>query len=147
MAKNVATIEDFENLANEMGLVPVQFLIPTITDRKGDIRGYAPYTALRMFNEGMAEPVGKLNAAPAQTTGAIVLSDEDRRKSAVTIPSAWSEIHHLQRIALAKEISGTDDVKTAAAADQIITAEVDRRTAPPADGPGPNAVTSTAVVR
>lgn len=144
MAKSVATLEDFEKLANEMDLVPMSFLVPTITDRKGDVRGYPPYTALRMYNEGMAEPVGKIDAAPATAVGGAVESDEDRRKSAVQIPEGWSDIHHLQRISLAKEIAGNDDVKTAAAADQIITAEIDRRTAPPT-GLGPSAVTSGAV--
>lgn len=144
MAKSVATLEDFEKLANEMDLVPMRFLYTDLTDVKGSVRGYPAYTALRMYNEGMAEPVGKIDAAPATAVGGVVESDEDRRKSAVQIPEKWGDVHHLQRITLAQEISGTKDVKTAAAADQIITAEIDRRTAPPT-GLGPSAVTSSAV--
>ena len=64
MAKNVATVEDFEKLKNaDTGLVPMSFLVPTITERKGDIRGAEPGTALRWYNDGLAEPLKKL-AAP-----------------------------------------------------------------------------------
>jgi hypothetical protein len=62
MAKTIATVEDFEALANEMDLVPMRFLVTDITDVKGSIRGYPAYTALRMFNEGMAEPVEKFDS-------------------------------------------------------------------------------------
>jgi hypothetical protein len=145
MAKRVATVEDFQELTNELGMVPMQFLIPTITENKGDIRGAEPETALRWYNDGLAEPVsGTVRAKPASpNAGSVAESDEDKRKGAVEIAEGWDDLHHLQRVALAKQIAGNDDVKTAAAADQIIAAEIDRR-AQVATG-GPNAVTSNAL--
>ena len=62
MARNVATVEDFTKLKNELGLVPMEFLLDTITELKGDVRGAEPYTALRWYNEGLAQPLGKLAA-------------------------------------------------------------------------------------
>jgi len=79
MAKNVATVEDFEKLKNaDTGLVPMSFLVPTITERKGDIRGAEPGTALRWYNDGLAEPLKKLSAQPAQQQTVQVDPDAER---------------------------------------------------------------------
>lgn len=67
-------------------------------------------------------------------------------ESVVDIPEGWKELHHLARMSLAKKISGADlpkatdeqkaaGITTADLADEIITAEIQRRAAaePPAE--------------
>lgn len=132
MAKAVATVEDFEKLANkDTGLVPMKFLVPTITDRVGDIQGVEPRTALRWHNDGLAEPakgtVKPSGEAPDDT--AKKGSDDDLRRGAIAIAPDWSGLHHLQRIALARNIAGkgNDEKMTAEDADKVIQAEVERR--------------------
>lgn len=143
MAKNVATVEDFEKLKNaDTGLVPMSFLVPTITERKGDIRGAEPGTALRWYNDGLAEPLKKLSAQPAQAPQVTVDPDAER-KAAIEIPATWDDDHHLQRIALAKKIAGSDASLNAEQADKIISDEVARRAAA---GTGPNALTTAQTV-
>lgn len=128
MAKNVATVEDFEKLRNDVGLVPMKFLRATIGEFVGDVRGAEPYTALRWYNEGLAEPVGKLSVAPAQKP-APAPSADDARKSGIVIPENWRGQHHLTNISLAKEITGSDEKLTKEQAEKIIEAEVARRDA------------------
>ena len=129
MAKNVATVEDFQRIKNaDTGLVPMSFLIPTITERVGDIRGAEPYTALRWYNDGLAEPIVQLNAAPAQQRQA-QLDTEAERRAAIEIPTAWGESHRLQRIALAKKITGSDAGLSTEQADRVIQDELARRAA------------------
>ncbi|MHB2205056.1 hypothetical protein [Methylobacterium sp. CM6257] len=146
MAKNVATVEDFEKLKNaDTGLVPMSFLVPTITERVGDIRGAEPYTALRWYSEGLAEPTAKLNARPAQQQAQI--DPEVERKGAIEIPETWEDDHHLQRIALAKKITGSDASLTADQADKVIQDELARRAAAAGiGGAGPNGLTSQQTV-
>jgi len=48
---------------------------------------------------------------------------------AVEIPADWSGLHHATRKKLAREISGEEPADTAAA-DAVIAAELDRRSAP-----------------
>ena len=147
MAKNVATVEDFQKLKNpDTGLVPMSFLVPTITERVGDIRGAEPYTALRWYNEGLAEPIAKLSAAPAQQRQAQVDPDANRR-AAIEIPDTVDDAHHLQRIALAKKIGGSDAALTAEQADKVIADELARRAAASSPtGAGPNALTTQQTV-
>lgn len=148
MAKAVATVEDFEKLAlDDVGLVPMRFLVPTITEMVGDIRGAEPVTALRWYNEGLAEPAkGKIRARPEnQDAGRLNETDADRRKSAVAIPENWRESHHLTNMALAKKIVGDDDrTFTKEQAETEIQGELDRRQR--AATGGPNAVTSDKTV-
>ncbi|MBP1179981.1 hypothetical protein [Methylobacterium sp. PvR107] len=144
MAKNVATVDDFEKLKNpDTGLVPMSFLVPTITERVGDIRGAEPYTALRWYNDGLAEPTAKLNAAPAQQQQRASTDPDVERKAAIEIPTAWNDDHHLQRIALAKKIAGSDASLTADQADKVIADELARRQVA---GTGPNALTTQQTV-
>lgn len=146
MAKNVATVEDFQKLINkDTGLVPMSFLVPTITERVGDVRGAEPYTALRWYNEGLAEPIAKLNAAPAQQRQVTVDTDLERR-AAIEIPATLDGVHHLQRIALAKKISGTEAALNAEQADKVISDEIARRAAAAGTGGGPNALTTQQTV-
>lgn len=143
MAKNVATVEDFHNLKNpDTGLVPMSFLVPTITENVGDIRGAEPHTALRWYNTGLAEPLSKISAKPAQPQQAPADPDADR-KSAIEIPDGVDDAHHLQRIALAKKIAGSEASLTAEQADKVIADELARRQAA---GAGPNALTTNQTV-
>lgn len=147
MAKAVATVEDFDKLKNaDTGLVPMTFLVPTITERVGDIRGAEPYTALRWYNDGLAEPTkGKVTPKPANPdAGAVQESEADKRKSGITIPENWREQHHLKNIALAKDIIGDKDrAFTKEQAETEIQGELDRRQRGVTGGP--NAVTSNAL--
>lgn len=146
MPRNVATVEDFTKLKNELGLVPMEFLLDTITELKGDVRGAEPYTALRWYNEGLAQPIGKLATAPVQGQQTQV-DTEAERKSAIVIPDGIDDEHHLQRIAVAKKIVGSDASLTADQADRIIQDELARRAAAAStDGAGANAVTSQQIV-
>ena len=147
MAKAVATVEDFEKLKDEdTGLVPMKLLVPTITEFVGDIRGAEPTTALRWYNDGIAEPArGNVKPSGEAKKPAAKESDDDARRSAIAIASDWADLHHLQRIPLARNIAakGNDEKLTAPEADEIIQAELDRRG--PADTSsdvGPNALTS-----
>lgn len=128
MTKTIATVEDFEKLKNELGLVPMKFLLSTITEKVGDIRGAEPYTAMRWYNEGLAEPVKALKTKPAEKGGPQP-DNEDVRRSAIAIPEGWAGEHHLNRVKLAKEITGKKEGLTAEEADAAIQAELDRRAA------------------
>lgn len=147
MAKAVATVEDFEKLAlKDVGLVPMKFLVPTITEQVGDIRGAEPTTALRWYNEGLAEPVkGKIKAEPENpNSGALNETDEDRRKSAIAIPDGWRDQHHLKNISLAKDILGDKDRSlTKEQAETEIQGELDRRQRLTTGGP--NAVSTNSL--
>ncbi|MGX5777005.1 hypothetical protein [Methylorubrum zatmanii] len=147
MAKAVATVEDFDKLKNkDTGLVPMSFLVPTITERVGDIRGAEPYTALRWYNDGLAEPAkGKVKPSGEAQPTSQAESDDDKRRSAIAIASDWEGLHHLQRIALARNISGTgtDERLTAEDANKVIQAEVERRGGVAgSEGAGANALTT-----
>jgi hypothetical protein len=45
----------------------------------------------------------------------------------VEIPINWSDLHHLQRVQLAKQIVGNDDRLTVEQADEVIESELKRR--------------------
>ncbi len=147
MAKAVATVEDFDKLKNkDTGLVPMTFLVPTITERVGDIRGAEPFTALRWYNDGLAEPAkGKVSAKPENPdAGRLAETDADKRKSGITIPDDWRSQHHLKNIALAKDIvSDKERSFTKEQAETEIQGELDRR-AQVATG-GPHAITSSSL--
>lgn len=128
MSKTIATVADFEKLKNELGLVAMSFLLPTITEKVGDVRGAEPYTALRWYNDGLAEPVNGLDKFVEKMPSGGVSSDALRR-GAIEIPEKWAEEHHLKRITLAKTISGQTGSLSADDADAIIKAEVERRAA------------------
>lgn len=123
MAKSVATVEDFNDLANEdTGLVPMKFLKPTITEFKGDIRGAEPVTALRWYNDGLAEPLEGVKTKPnPQPAGAVTAG-----VGGVPIPEGWEGLHHLQQIQLAKQLTGASNM-TAEEARTAIQAELAKR--------------------
>lgn len=150
MAKAVATVEDFDKLKNpDTGLVPMTFLVPTITELKGDVRGAEPYTALRWYNQGIAEPLKGLPSSKAPVTTASAESEDDARRSAVDLGSDPLSGHRLTKIAAAKKLTGADSM-TEAEANDAIKAELDRRagvTATAGANAGPNALTSASVVR
>lgn len=118
----------FENLTNKLGLVPMRIEDDNFAPYAlGQIAGFPPDEAARLFTRGSAVPVGDNGqileitvedeggeAAPVQT-------------NPVQIPDDILEQHHLQRIRLAKEIEGTDRPMTAGEADEIIVAEIERR--------------------
>lgn len=125
---NAPTVADFEALANNIGLIPMRFLKATITEFKGDIRGAEPTTALRWYNEGLAEPVKGIEPAASPSGGKAAPTDEETRLSGIAIGDNWAADHHLKRISLARQIDPkADQSLTAEAADKIIQAELARR--------------------
>jgi hypothetical protein len=112
------------------GLVPVRLLAANLPYSVGQIVGLLPEQARRAILAKEAEEVepregvevidlGPVDIPPAPPAPEPVAEE-------VEIPDDWHSLHHLQRIVLAKKISGADSLK-AAEADEIIEAEVKRR--------------------
>lgn len=138
MADKIVTTEDFENVVNEYGLVPMKFTKATITENVGDVRGANPETALRWYQHGIAEPHGGFKGKTGRSVpedGSLLEEQKRVRQShtAVDIPEDVFTVNKLKRIAIAKQISGsTDRTMTTEVADEIIRDEMARR----ANSPG-----------
>lgn len=122
------------------GLVPVKFLRGVPPYNANEIAGLPPAQARSAVKAGHAvlheipEGVETVDSPDPEPEKA---PDVPRAVAAIEIPDDWEKMHHLQRINLAIKVNGGDfvvpDGKTRTeAADAIITAEIERRTAPPA---------------
>lgn len=79
MATTIPTLADFEKLAiKSTGLVPMTHTKNLIDVKRGEIRGYAPDMALRMFNAGQAVP-HKKGAELPESDGVGDLAQRDAR--------------------------------------------------------------------
>ncbi|MBC7168319.1 hypothetical protein [Phenylobacterium sp.] len=130
-------LHDFEALAaeNRFGLVRMEIKTGFAPYSEGDIAGFPPDEAVRLFKKGAATP---LDADPSDARRAAAAGDGEGAGSAddvPAIPDDWEGMHHLTRVKLAKEISG-GDVANKEEADEIIRAEIARRAAPAGDGEG-----------
>lgn len=127
MAKDM-TLEDYEKLANKgTGLVAMRFTRNTDVDLVGDVKGFTPETAMRLHDEDFAVPNGsKAKPAAPGSPPPPQKSSEDLRRDAIEISEGWDKWHHLNRLRLAKEISGTN-VSKVEEADEIIRQELKRR--------------------
>jgi hypothetical protein len=119
-------IEAFSKLVNASGLVPMRIVRPFAPYQKGDIAGFNHELAARLFvrNEGFpvnakGEPINIDAPAPVEPKA---IAPEK-----VEIPINWNDLHHLQRVQLAKQIVGKDDKISVEQADEIIVAELKRR--------------------
>ena len=118
--------EAFEQLANHLGLVRVVFVRPEAPYMPGDVAGIPPDMALKYLAYQVA--------APCDEKGQPIAVKATKRKSeaapasyAVEVPDNWQELHHLQRIRIARELKGSDAKLTAEEADEVIAAEYQRR--------------------
>lgn len=122
----------FEKYATKLGLVPMRIVHGFTPHAAGEIAGFPPATAAGLYQAGDAVvvdengeeveiAVSKPASSPAGKT--------DESVSGIDIPDAWEGLHHLQRVKLAKAISGRTDVAKTEEADAIIRAEVARRAA------------------
>ena len=119
--------EAFHNdLVNELGLVRVVFVRPEAPYMPGDVAGIPPEMALKLLAYQVA--------APCDENGQAISVKATKRKSeaatasyAVEVPDNWQELHHLQRIRIARELKGSDAKLTAEEADEVIAAEYQRR--------------------
>ena len=116
----------FEEFVNKLGLVPMRITDDNFAPYKaGSIAGFPPAEAEKLFTRGSAVPIDE--------DGEVIVIEAERVDDApeevfdIDIPSNIFDIHHLQRIALAKKLAGTDRKMNAEEADEIIAAELERR--------------------
>lgn len=116
-----------------MKVVKKTGLVPVHSFKTGTIFGVVPDVARKMLAEKAAELV---EVPEGIETFEVADSVEPKKKPAaakevhaIDIPGNWEEMHHLQKIKLAKAIAGDDSVKTLDAAKEIIGAEIQRRAA------------------
>ncbi len=123
-------LEKFDSLKNDLGLVPMmietEFWPPY---QKGHIAGLPPNMALDAFIEGTAVPVtaqGKVIALDVPTAAP---PREVKPLVTVDIPDNWPELHHLQKLRIAKELRGVTPQfqMTKEEAEAVIAAEVEQR--------------------
>ena len=126
-------LQDFEALAaeNHYGLVRMEIKTGFAPYSLGDIAGFPPDEALRLFKKGAAAPLDADPDARPAGDG----ENPDAAADGPVIPDDWEGMHHLTRVKLAKEISG-GEVANKEEADEIIRAEITRRAAPAGDGEG-----------
>jgi hypothetical protein len=143
------TLADFERMALKNRLVPMVIRRSFAPHFKGDVAGFPPQQALKLFEDGDAVPYRQPDAVPPQkptataagkTPGVITTDDVNPP----VIPENWQEVHHFSRVKLASEISGRSakelsdeakarsektgtEVKQSDIADEIIAAEVEAR--------------------
>ncbi|AZO29419.1 hypothetical protein [Mesorhizobium sp. M1B.F.Ca.ET.045.04.1.1] len=115
-----------------MKVVKKTGLVPVHSFKTGTIFGVVPDVARKMLAEKAAElvevPEGIETYEVADSVEPKKLA-EAKEVHAIDIPDNWEEMHHLQKIKLAKTITGDDSVKTLDAAKEIIGAEIQRRAA------------------
>lgn len=130
----------FEKYATKFGLVPMRIKNGFTPHAEGEIAGFPPATAEALYLAGDAVVVDKngdeievkASASPAQVMAGVSAKDFPTPPGGVTpaeIPEGWEDLHHLQRVKLAKAISGRDDISKKEDADAVIRAEVERRAA------------------
>ena len=130
------SLQAFTALAlKETGLVRMRVTNGFAPHVQGEIAGFAPTVALALFTSNEAVPVDEKGeeiaikeAAPKPKAVATGVTTKSTR---IDIPDGWKDLHHLQRVKLAKEITGDDNIKTADAADAAILAEIERRAGAP----------------
>src|SRR5215213_897554 len=117
-----------ETMVNDQGLVRMFFYDDEAPYQKGTMAGLPPDQAILML---VYE-----RAAPCDENGNFLPLKVARRKPeakaasfAVQIPDGWEQMHHLQRLRLAREVAGRNqtDLIELGEADDILRTEFDRR--------------------
>jgi len=123
-------VQAFEHLVNPLGLVPMVIEDDNFAPyQRGQVAGFPPEEAARLFERQSAVPVGE-NGAPVIPAWAP--QDVGLNQSAVSnveIPDNWRDLHHLQQIRIAKDLLGLTqgDRVPMDVAQQAIEAELNRR--------------------
>jgi hypothetical protein len=122
-------LEDFEALTNARGLVAMTVIEGFAPFSVGDVAGFTPDEALRLFNRGAVAVPGEAKTARR----AAPVQPKTEGEAQIEIPEDWATMHHLKRVSLAGKLAERK-VETKEEADAIIGAEVERRAA--LAGPG-----------
>lgn len=147
-------LKDFEALANRSGLVSMEIRKAFAPYPEGSKAGFAPKTALALFESGQAAPFNKFGQAveppsdaerqirrgatpgvrssDVQTADGSGPSSSPDQDASIVIPENWKTMHHLQRVKLGKEIAGDgwevpEGKGPSEHADDVIEAELARR--------------------
>lgn len=122
-------LHDFEKLARKTtGLVPVVLLEDVTPNFKGTVIGLWPKDAKDYTDKGLAAPLGR-DGEPMKVAKKKAAQPKPSPKNPagnVNIPENWRELHHLQMIPIASEISGEKVAKKDEAI-AIIELEIERR--------------------
>ena len=119
-------VRAFEQLVNPKGLVVMRVTDSFAPYFEGDLAGFPPEEAARLFKLKAAEPVDEKGQVIDLSGDVIEVRREPARSSAVAIPENWESLHHLQRLRIAKELTGQQPA-TVEEADSVIRAELQRR--------------------
>lgn len=124
------SIEAFQKLANEAELVRMLILkdfapYSPDPDRGVPVAGFPADVALRIYDLGAGVPVDE-NLDPIQVEEEVVLEVQPQAP-AVEIPENWKDHHVLVKARIAKSIIGENKRLTEAECDEIIAAEIERR--------------------
>jgi hypothetical protein len=121
-------LQSFERLTNKRGLVLMQVVDSFAPYDEGQLAGFPPDEALRLYQRKAAVPVGADGRPVAIPDDKPERSRTPAASSSVEIPPTWQSLHHLQRVRIAKEIAGHGRViSSVAEADEVIRAELQRR--------------------
>jgi hypothetical protein len=119
-------LEAFSKLVNAAGLVAMRISRPFAPYNRGDIAGFNHELAARLFVRKEGVPVNEkgeeitIDSPPPEPKAV--------PRHLVEIPLNWADLHHLQRVQLAKQLVGDRERKLSAEeADEVITAELKRR--------------------
>jgi hypothetical protein len=119
-------LEAFSKLVNPAGLVPMRIVRPFAPYQMGDVAGFNHELAARLFVRKEGFPVDekgeeiKIDSPPPDPKAV--------PRHLVEIPINWSDLHHLQRVQLAKQIVGDRERKfSVEEADEAIEEELKRR--------------------
>jgi hypothetical protein len=127
-AVKAAYLPTLETMVNDQGLVRMKFVDDEAPYMAGSIAGLQPDVAVLML--------AYERAAPCDENGEFLPLRAVKRKSeapkasySVEIPPNWEELHHLQRVRLAKELAGLNQTEMVdlKRADEIIREEAERR--------------------
>ena len=124
------SLETFEHLANEAGLVRMQITqdfapYSPDPDRGIPVAGFPPDVAHRIYGIKAGIPVDDdLNPIDLDEEAPPPAPVE---ASAVDIPDNWKDAHRLVKARIAKAIKGSNDKMSEQECDEVIAAEVERR--------------------
>lgn len=122
-------LHDFEKLARKStGLVPVVLLQDVTPHFKGATIGLFPKDAMDYVEKELAAPLGR-DGEPIKVAKKKTAQPKPSPKNPagdVVIPDNWRDLHHLQMIPIASEISGEKVAKKDEAI-AIIELELERR--------------------
>lgn len=124
-----ALIGTFEKMADghPQHLVVMRFLDSPAPYLKGQLAGLPPDSAARHYRFKMAVPVTPEGEEIPLPGVRVEAPAHPAASNTVEIPDDWYGLHHLQRLKLAKAISGSDNPMNVTEADDVIAREVQRR--------------------